>query len=542
MQSKKINLLAFLLIFVFTLGACAPAQPTISEAPVSNSTETLDEIDSSLFEQLSKIYQLFAESINQIWTSDYRLDLDPLLLIRVDENGDAQYGYIVNHPEPESFEGAQLVDLPDDLNLPPVYRLNEIPNAKRLENVPFFDFAYPANGTDVYMMKYTDPDDDPFMSPTNFDWILFFAHEGFHRYQMNAWEIPDSMQDVKNYPLNADNIALIYLENHLLLDALSASDSELDDILQQFIAVRSLRIEQWEEVALLDNPQEAAEGTARYIETQISEVASIRSEGQPSMEDYLIISLNTKEHIRDELAFGRFYSTGAALSTLMDRLGRDWKAQIEAGKTQYDVLSEYYKLTDAVTLVEEAKEAYDFPALYENAEETAKIAASEPTDIFGYKEGAPPMGGEVMVESIQKPYLEAPENLVPSYIPDGYDLLGSFVYAISELDFAELGTLYSPTGSDITVVDFSNEDQPEPIRISYADFPNGTLEEWEANNIIGMFGQEIQLINDTEVSTIGVTGGEFSMATFIHNDQLITIEGSISLEENLKIVISILEK
>ena len=86
---------------------------------------------------------------------------------------------------------------------------------------------------------------------------------------------------------------------------------------------------------------------------------------------------------------------------------------------------------------------------------------------------------------------------------------------------------------------------PKPtLQATETAFPDGTLDEWNANMIIRMVGGKTQTIGGTAVEAFDFNSpqGIFSITTFVHNATLITIEAPVSLEENLKIVASILEK
>lgn len=532
------------LLEVFEVAADLELDDLYEQWLYSKAIAKYEDIDDGLFAQLSTTFELFRTAADRIWTADYRFDQEPMLYVRTDADGEALYGYLINHPEPESFDGAELVALDEELALPSVYRLDReaLPHPEALANIPYYSFDFPANGTDVFLMKYNDPGTDAHSAPTTFDWAKYVAHEAFHRYQMSCWEHPsESSQDVESYPLDADSIPMIFLETHVLLDGLSAADDEArDTALRRFVAVRSARMEQWDLVRLMDGFQEHGEGTARYLEYRLDDVAGEENNGL-SMEQYLEMILSPQSGmVRAELAFGRFYSTGAALCALMDDIGLDWRPLIEAGQTPYDILAAHYGVEDQEALLQQAQAAHDYDALLEIATQVAEKAASEPSDIFG---GAMPSGseGDEIGGMIQKPYKATPERLTPSYIPIGYKMLGSFQYVASEIEFAPMRSMYSPQGFDVTVIDLSGPNGV--IRINRSEFVDGTLEAWRASSLGMPLGIEEIAVGDTPVLPMDLSGDpsmSYTMTVCVYNDELILVEGPISLDENLKIITGII--
>lgn len=338
----------------------------------------LDQTDAVLFEKLARLYALFHTSADKIWSDGFRLDQDIVYLVREDDEN-ALYGYVINHPRPEEIEGASRLTLSDDLALPPVYRVDNLDKA-RLARHPF-DFEYSLAGESVMMMKYTSPNVDSFTSPTAEDWDLFLAHEAFHRYQDRNWKINDNDQDLSNYNFSTDALALILLEQHILHAGLNAADSAArTEALRQFAAVRNVRIETYgRQIVTLDSEQERFEGTAFYLEDNIRVLS-----GRPllNLREYLVPSLASfaESDVREYFGFGRFYETGSALSRLLDLQGVAWRNDVANGKTQYDVIKDHYDISDRDALIELAKSTYNDAELLSQAERYAAIIENTPTN------------------------------------------------------------------------------------------------------------------------------------------------------------------
>ncbi len=384
-------------LLVLILSACQPARsapeaPVAAVKPAGSSAEMvaepangqLDEIDGQMFQQLSKTFALFRERSADIWNEDYRLDQMSLMLVRTNGEGD-QYAYLLNHPNAENMADAQSILLAAELNLPKVYRFDKIPNATAIADVPNFDFNAVIDGVETYVMKYTTAEIDEFSSPITFDWSLFVAHEGLHDAQDSWREAPSNGQDTAGYPLEADHIALIMLEDAAIKAALQAEDpAAREGAIKQIVAIRQTRINRWDAVRLLDLPQEQMEGSARYIEHTLGSLAEYGTTNLSTFETAL--EPVPQSNVRDSLAFGRFYSTGAALSLFVDQLNiPDWTKAIEGGKSQFDLLAAHFDMSESeiAAQLEDAKQTYKFETMLPLAKSAAETAASEPTDIWG---------------------------------------------------------------------------------------------------------------------------------------------------------------
>jgi hypothetical protein len=180
------------------------------------------------------------------------------------------------------------------------------------------------------------------------------------------------------------------------------------------------------------------------------------------------------------------------------------------------------------------------------------------------------------------PEIEPPSDLIPSYVPENFELVsgfkinpGDFKARISSGNdddlrvpwdnktlFHPFRSTFSPAGNETLGVYYHSKDQIILITKSY--FPGGTLEFWRADYektntkecececphlelVIGIpiplrFAeiQEERTINGTPVAILkGYVGW---MTVFVRGDYLLSVESGISLEENLKIVTSLLKQ
>jgi hypothetical protein len=175
------------------------------------------------------------------------------------------------------------------------------------------------------------------------------------------------------------------------------------------------------------------------------------------------------------------------------------------------------------------------------------------------------------------PEIDPPDDLIPAYVPKGYKLISGFqllgedkflangrgdnALIVPTEEFHSFYDLKSPTGNVIQGVYYQGKDHLILITKSY--FPDGSLEIWrknyEASNLkfdececgclcrhLRLFPirfyelQEEHTIADAQV--IVLKGPLGLLTVFVRGDYLLTVESGISLDENLKIVASLLGK
>ncbi|MFH1524936.1 MAG: hypothetical protein ABIF04_08220 [Chloroflexota bacterium] len=177
------------------------------------------------------------------------------------------------------------------------------------------------------------------------------------------------------------------------------------------------------------------------------------------------------------------------------------------------------------------------------------------------------------------PEIKPPADLIPGYVPEGFMLVSGFQLAGKVIltitsdngdvsSFARMRDfdLKSPNGNDIQGVYYQSEDQSILITKSY--FPGGNLDLWRTKYesysqpckcecidlrlgdipLPARFTeiQEERTIGDSHIAVLKGLNGWITV--FVRGDYLLTVESGlpleksgITLEENLKIVASLLE-
>lgn len=189
----------------------------------------------------------------------------------------------------------------------------------------------------------------------------------------------------------------------------------------------------------------------------------------------------------------------------------------------------------------------------------------------------------------QAPEIPPPEDLIPGYLPKGFELVSGFELDLPEAEvrltktgdgkrvwyappeglidefLSRFNLLRSPLGNEVQGVNYQSGDQLLLITKSY--FPGGSLEKWRGKyerpapekcecdcdcgcpelllldvnlDRLERFADVVEerVIEGTRVAILEGAGGWVTV--FVRGDYLLTVAGDLSLEENLKIVESLL--
>ncbi|SDB91456.1 hypothetical protein [Shouchella lonarensis] len=355
------------------------------------SFDKLDDTDKEMLTELSRIHERFQTESDQLWTANYRFDNEPLILVRSnkDKGFFPTHAYAINVPEIANSLFAQKIDTPKHLNLPNVYRINQL----HLGLVPWVPWNFGTRhvaDADVFYFKYhpemfTNP-------PLYFQFHYFLLHEAFHTYKQKTWTYDAEGDHMLDDPVDEENYALMGIEFKLLDNAMTATRQEdVRDALRQWTIVRTSRYEKWPQL-VAETKAEAIEGTARYIEYRYSELIGDTLTVLATTEDpYHIQFSDAFRFISDGEAesahfLGRSmrYETGAALGLLLDKIDPEWKEKIEdepekSGQTQYEILQTLFDIDAPIDEAElaEIKKAHDYETLLEQARKIVALAAEE---------------------------------------------------------------------------------------------------------------------------------------------------------------------
>lgn len=362
--------------------APAPAPP--APAPAPPPTEPIDPNDwtAAAIANLTLGYT----GVQGVWTG-FDPGEHPSVVPYKSDRGEVESALAINFPSPERLgEATALIASAPFRSLHRIADVNADTKAT-LSEIPHFDFNAVLGGVDSFVMVARAG--DRFLDPSRLNWAAFFIHEMFHRYQFERWAPRRGSQDIENYAFDADNIALATLEERALREAVTSGDrAKRETAARRFAAIRRTRILADRRV-VLDNDQERSEGSARYLEHRLAGDDTRFHHHGGNYEAGLIGDSDTllqqEVGIKEHYAFGRFYSTGAAVLRTLDLLGAAGVAgSVERGKSPADVLIEHVGIrqADLPRLVAAARAAYDPDNELPAAAERAAAAAAKEGPVF----------------------------------------------------------------------------------------------------------------------------------------------------------------
>lgn len=349
----------------------------------------------------------------------YDLSAIPTVLLSVGAEGGIEAVAAFNHPDPNAL-GRAIHRA--ELDGHRVAVIGEPADPERLLSLAPFDFFADIGGVKTYVLVAQRG--EPGREPDTPGFVAMVAHEGFHRYQFDHWVPGAAVQDVEGYDFGAENLELVLLENRILVAAYQAGTAlETERLARQFAAVRAIRHARDPRV-LHDEEQERMEGSARWIEHHMGDAIgnTYTSTNHTSELGYLDESIGNPAavlgSVKSFFGFGRFYSSGATVLALLDRLdvsGADIAERLGDGDTPAQLLEERISPLGGVDeLVAAARAEHDPDGRLGGAAEVlAEVAAGEGETEFG--------AAEVPAETLG-PGFEAGEDQIACLEDHGLDL------------------------------------------------------------------------------------------------------------------------
>lgn len=215
------------------------------------------------------------------------------------------------------------------------------------------------------------------------DDLATLFHESFHAWQAETFGDFES-QHAPPAVLTAEQVAGAELERRVLIAALRANGRSADSLVAAFLSIRRERMAALpEDVRRIEPSLERLEGTAHLVGITASVAARDGSVPDPRAR----VTENLIRTLEQDLAvYGadpaaqyrwRAYGTGSAMGALLDRLGVDWRARVQAGATLDSVLVATAPVQPSSVLAGRARERFGFAELLRHAE---TIAVPRPAD------------------------------------------------------------------------------------------------------------------------------------------------------------------
>jgi hypothetical protein len=180
--------------------------------------------------------------------------------------------------------------------------------------------------------------------------FLVLVHERFHQHQFSHFSHDkNAMKDAYQDNLNADNLALMQLEELILVDYLKIQGSTAQDnkhkldVLKDFISVHNARKAVMQPASInWENHQQMMEGLADYISAKTYDVHRILAGFYG--DNHLLHTVQgyaNDDSISDRAIKWRHYGVGATLGYALDFLNvQDWKEKVQNnGAALDDMLS-----------------------------------------------------------------------------------------------------------------------------------------------------------------------------------------------------------
>ena len=296
-----------------------------------------------------------------VWPG-YDLASIPAVLAVIDSKGSVGAVVAFNHPSPHGL-GAAIHSLEIDGH--EMLVIGEVADPDRLRSWAPIDLFADVGGTDTFVMIGQQGEFG--LEPNSPFFVALIVHEAFHRYQIEEWAPSASVQYLDSYDYSAANLELALLENRILMAAYRAEvPADLERLARQFAAVRAVRHQRDHRTAH-DEEQERSEGSARWIEHRVGEPIGFLYTSNNHTQDLHSYNQRLSDPrvlfgtIKDFFSLNRFYSTGATLLWLLDRLDvPDVTQQLKDGKTPAVLLEEHLApLGDLDELVADALADHD---------------------------------------------------------------------------------------------------------------------------------------------------------------------------------------
>lgn len=191
------------------------------------------------------------------------------------------------------------------------------------------------------------------------DSLPTFIHERFHLYQMeffsNTHPFPQNYED----HLNAENLALIVIEDEILISFLKNEDKlDRNNLIRDFLAINQERRQLMSHNSFLwENQQQRLEGLADYVSAKMFDGEKQVSKAFDSGEK--------EEDFADYAIKWRHYFVGATVAFMLDFLELDWKKKVEEGQFLIEVLQSSIESDE--NRIESIKERYSYTEILEKA-------------------------------------------------------------------------------------------------------------------------------------------------------------------------------
>lgn len=344
---------------------------------------SLNDIDKSMIKQLSEIYETYDNNSGHIWIEGYNFNNIPLVLTPVSKDKGMlhAYSYVVGVDKLENSIFSKKIEVPKEMNLPPIYRVSFLSPSLIKSWIPA-NFTFSDIGTQhVTFLKYNPSNTITLNIERSFKYFLM--HEVFHEYrQVPLWKnVDDLTSSIFVKERNKEQYQLLLLEFAILDKANEISNKdELIYILGDFVTVREYRYDKFQYMKQ-ENLVETLEGCAQYIEYKYSDLVgdilkppfTVRGEvigfkdvfNKEMLEGF--VENNGLNGFMDK---DLYYYIGSLEGVLLDKLDINWIDRVESNELIYDIMKDEISKQVNVNIsnIEEIKNRYGYDDFGDEAE------------------------------------------------------------------------------------------------------------------------------------------------------------------------------
>lgn len=344
---------------------------------------SLNDMDKNMIKQLSQVYKTYDNNSKDIWKEGYNFNNIPLVLTPVNKDRGMlhAYSYVVGVDKLENSIFSKKIEVPKEMNLPPIYRVSFL-SPYLLKTWMPVNFLFSEIGNQhVTLFKYNPLNAKTMNTEKSFKYFLM--HEVFHEYrQVHLWKNVDNLSsNIFIDKRNKDQYQLLLLEFSILDKANEISNrDELINVLNDYVTVREHRYDKFPDMKQ-EKQVETLEGCAQYVEYIYASLVGDTVK-PPFTVDGKVLGFKdvfTKETL-DNFVKGSglngfmdknlYYYVGSLEGVLLNKLHINWKDRVESNELIYDVMKEeIYKLANGkVDNIDHIKNEYDYNNFSDEAE------------------------------------------------------------------------------------------------------------------------------------------------------------------------------
>lgn len=331
----KVVLMCVFLLIIISLG---------TNKLLHTDYDTLNDMDKNMLKQLSQVYEIYNSKSQDIWKEGYTFNNIPLILTPVSKDKGIihAYSYVIGVDKFKDSLFSKKIEVPKDMNLPPIYRVSFIDPTLIKAWFPInFDFS-DMGKQHVTFFKYNP--DSVRVTKTGRVFKYFLMHEVFHEYrQLPVWKNANELKSSIHVEERDKEQYQLLLTEFAILDKASSANNknELINTLSDYVTVRDARYNKFPYMKQ-EKSVETLEGCAEYIEYKYSNLVGDSVKPQHKFSDAFstkaLQEFTSKVPLNGFMDKDLYYYVGDLQGMFLDKLQVNWKDRVENNELVYDIL------------------------------------------------------------------------------------------------------------------------------------------------------------------------------------------------------------